>query len=89
MRAQAPAETLSVAPALPQRGDSGGRRATPKRRALDDAEQRVADGITFAPRVTERFVVAARNKQILGDVGRVGLPVTKDASLLPVVEGVA
>ena len=79
------AETLSVA----QRGDSGVRRATPKPRLLDDAEQRAADGITFAPTVTERFVVAARNKRLLVDVGRVDLPVRKDAELLAIVKRVS
>jgi len=83
--APVPAETLSVA----QRGDSGVRRATPKPRLLDDAEQRAADGITFAPTVTERFVVAARNKRLLVDVGRVDLPVRKDAELLAIVKRVS
>src|SRR5687768_6381492 len=52
----APAETVSAALLLAQRGDTGTRRATPKPRVLTDAEQRVADGIVFAPIPTERFV---------------------------------
>jgi hypothetical protein len=87
--ARAPAETLPAALPVAQRGDSGARRATPKRRVLDDAEQRAADGIVFAPTMTERFVVAARNKRLLVDVGRVDLPVRKDAELLALVKRVS
>jgi hypothetical protein len=80
----------TVAPAVVvQQGDTGSRRATPKPRALSDAEQRVADGIAFAPSVVERFVVAARNKRLLLDVGRVDLDLKQDAELLPLVRRVA
>ena len=85
----APAETVSAALLLAQRGDTGARRATPKRRTLTDAEQRVADGIVFAPSPTERFVVAARNKRLLVDVGRVDLEIRKDAELLALVRRVS
>jgi hypothetical protein len=60
------------APLVTQQGDTGEpHHATPKRPALTEAEQRVADGVVFAPRVTERFLVASRNKRLLVDVGRV------------------
>ena len=85
----APAETVSAALLLAQRGDTGTRRATPKPRVLTDAEQRVADGIVFAPIPTERFVVAARNKRLLVDVGRVDLEIKKNAELLPLVRRVS
>lgn len=85
----APAETVSAALLLAQRGDSAVRRATAKARALTDAEQRVADGIVFVPSPTERFVVAARNKRLLVDVGRVDLEIKKDAELLALVRRVS
>jgi hypothetical protein len=86
---QAPAETVSAALLLAQRADTGPRRATPKPRVLTDAEQRVADGIAFAPIPTERFVAAARNKRLLVDVGRVDLEIKKDAELLSLVRRVS
>jgi len=46
---------------------------TPKLPTLTDAEQQIADGVVFAPRVTERFLVASRKKRLLVDVGRVDL----------------
>ena len=85
----APAETVSAALLLAQRGDTIARRATPKPRPLTDTEQRVADGIVFAPSPTERFVVAARNKRLLVDVGRVDLEIRKDAALLALVRRVS
>ena len=69
--------------------DTATRRVTPKLRVLTDAEQRVADGVVFAPSITERFLVASRNKRLLVDVGRVDLDVKKDADLLPVVRRVS
>lgn len=67
-----PAEPPLVAP--PQQGDTGTpHRVTPKLPTLTDAEQRIADGVVFAPRVTERFLVASRKKRLLVDVGRVDL----------------
>ena len=86
---QVPAETVSAALLLAQRPDTAARRATPKPRALTDAEQRVADGIAFAPVPTERFVAAARNKRLLVDVGRVDLTIGKDAELLALVRRVS
>ena len=86
---QAPAETVSAALLLAQRADTVPRRATPKPRVLTDAEQRVADGIAFAPIPTERFVAAARNKRLLVDVGRVDLVIKKDATLLALVRRVS
>jgi hypothetical protein len=87
----APAANL-VAPAVAlvaQQGDSGARRVSPKPRVLTDAEQRVADGIVFAPSMVERFVVAARNKRLLLDLGRVDLETKKDAQQLGLVRRVA
>lgn len=67
-----PAEPPLVVP--PQQGDTGTpHRVTPKLPTLTDAEQRIADGVVFAPRVTERFLVASRKKRLLVDVGRVDL----------------
>ena len=74
---------------VPQQGDTGARRAAAKRRVLTEAEQRVADGIVFAPTITERFLVAARNKRLLVDVGRVDLQVKQDAELLSLVRRVS
>jgi hypothetical protein len=79
-----PATTL-----VAQQGDSGARRATPKPRVLTEAEQRVADGIVFAPSMIERFVVAARNKRLLLDLGRVDLDTKQDAQQLALVRRVA
>jgi hypothetical protein len=57
-----------------QQGDTGtAHHVTPKPPALTEAEQQIADGVVFAPRVTERFLVAARKKRLLVDVGRVDL----------------
>lgn len=86
---EAPAETVSAALLLAQRKDTATHRGTPKPRALTDAEQRVADGIAFAPIPTERFLVAARNKRLLVDVGRVDLEIKKDAELLALVRRVS
>ena len=86
---ESPAETVSAALLLAQRNDTAPRRGTPKPRPLTDAEQRVADGIAFAPIPTERFVVAARNKRLLVDVGRVDLEIKKDAELLALVRRVS
>jgi len=72
-----------------QQGDTGARRATPKPRLLTDDEQRVADGIAFAPSPIERFFVAARNKRLLVDVGRVDLETKQDARQLALVRRVA
>lgn len=72
-----------------QQGDTGARRATPKPRVLTENEQRVADGIVFAPSRIERFVVAARNKRLLLDLGRVDLETKQDAQQLAIVRRVA
>ena len=72
-----------------QQGDSGPRRVTPKPRLLTDAEQRVADGLVFAPSMIERFVVASRNKRLLVDLGRADLETKKDAKQLALVRRVA
>ena len=65
---------VTKAPLVTQQGDTGAPHpATPKLPALTEGEQRVADGVVFAPRVTERFLVASRNKHLLVDVGRVDL----------------
>ena len=70
--------------ATPARGAS-----TPKPRLLTEAEQRVADGLVFAPSVIERFLVAARNKRLLLDVGRVDLEAKLDAQHARTVRRVA
>jgi len=72
-----------------QQGDTVVHRATPKPRLLTDDEQRVADGIAFAPSPIERFFVAARNKRLLVDVGRVDLETKQDARQLALVRRVA
>jgi len=72
-----------------QQGDSGARRVTPKPHLLTDAEQRVADGLVFAPSMIERFVVASRNKRLLVDLGRVDLETKQDAKQLALVRRVA
>lgn len=69
--------------------DTAPRQPSPKPRVLTEAEQQVADGVVFAPSITERFLVAARNKRLLVDVGRVDLDVKKDAQLLPIVRRVS
>ncbi|HEX7977722.1 MAG TPA: hypothetical protein VF461_03925 [Gemmatimonadaceae bacterium] len=62
------------APLVTQQGDTATpHHATPKLPVLTEAEQRIADGVVFAPRVTERFLVASRKKRLLVDVGRVDL----------------
>jgi hypothetical protein len=87
---------VAAAPAVPtavlvsQQGDTGATRHPVVRAPLlTDDEQRVADGIVFAPKVTERFLVAARNKRLLLDLGRVDLEVKKDPALLELVRRVA
>jgi hypothetical protein len=61
-------------PLVAQQGDTGTtHRVTPKLPALTEAEQQIADGVVFAPRMTERFLVASRKKRLLVDVGRVDL----------------
>jgi hypothetical protein len=82
-------QVAPVVSLVSQQGDTGTRHVTPKPRVLTDAEQRVADGIVFAPSMIERFVVAARNKRLLLDIGRVDLEVKKDARLLALVRRVA
>ena len=92
MTGAAPRATAPAAPIVTlvvQQGDTSARRPATKLRVLTEAEQRVADGLVFAPSVTERFVVAARNKRLLVDVGRVDLDVKQDAALLPIVRRVS
>jgi len=72
-----------------QQGDTGARHPSPKPRVLTDAEQRVADGIVFAPAMIERFVVAARAKRLLLDIGRVDLETKLDAPQLALVRRVS
>ena len=72
-----------------QQGDTGARHPTPKPRVLTDAEQRVADGIVFAPAMIERFVVAARARRLLLDIGRVDLETKLDAPQLALVRRVS
>ena len=91
-RAPASASTTGQADAaatVAQQGDTVARRATLKPRLLTEEEQRVADGIVFAPSMIERFVVAARNKRLLLDLGRVDLETKPDAQQLALVKRVA
>jgi hypothetical protein len=83
------AETAQPAVLVAQQGDSGARRVTPKPRVLTETEQRVADGIVFAPSLVERFVVASRNKRLLVDLGRVDIATKQDAQQLALVRRVA
>jgi hypothetical protein len=88
--APAVARETSSAALVAQQGDtSGAPRSSPKVRLLSDAEQRVADGLVFAPSTTARFVVAARNKRLLVDVGRVDLDVKQDPALVPLVRRIS
>jgi len=71
---QAANVTSARPPLAAQPADTGTpRHVTPKLPTLTDVEQRIADGVVFAPRVTERFLVASRKKRLLVDVGRVDL----------------
>jgi hypothetical protein len=74
------AQAANFAPApepavlVTQQGDTGtSHHVTSKLPVLTDAEQRIADGVVFAPRMTERFLVASRKKRLLVDVGRVDI----------------
>jgi len=87
--APAVAQPAAVVALVSQQGDTGTRPLVRKPRVLTDAEQQVADGIVFAPSVMERFVVAARNKRLLLDIGRVDLEVKGDAPRLALVRRVA
>jgi hypothetical protein len=78
-----------VAAFVAQQGDTGARHVTLKPRVLTDAEQRVADGIVFAPGMIERFVVASRAKRLLLDIGRIDLEAKLDAPQLALVRRVA
>jgi hypothetical protein len=77
----------NAAAIVAQQGDTSVRRV--RRRLLSEAEQRVADGIAFAPSTIERFVVASRNKRLLVDVGRVDIETKQDAQQLALVRRVA
>ena len=73
-----------------QQGDTGATRHPVVRTpVLTEEEQRVADGIVFAPKTAERFLVAARNKRLLLDVGRVDLAVKQNAEMLALVRRVS
>src|SRR5690349_3224498 len=78
-----------TSPVVPELGDTGTtHRVTPKLPVLTDAEQQIADGVVFAPRVTERFLAASRKKRLLVDVGRVDL-VKLDAEQLATLRRVS
>jgi hypothetical protein len=85
--ASAAGPATNAASNVAQQGDTAVRRA--RMRPLSEAEQRVADGIVFAPSTIERFVVAARNKRLLVDLGRVDLETKQDAQQLALVRRVA
>lgn len=88
--APAVARESSTAALVAQQGDTtGARRSTPIASVLTEAEQRVADGLVFAPSTATRFVVAARNKRLLVDVGRVDLEVKQDPELVALVRRVS
>ena len=82
-------QTVNAAPTVAQQGDTAVRRGSLKPRLLSEEEQRVADGIAFAPSIVERFLVAARNKRLLLDLGRVDLETKQDAQQLALVKRVA
>jgi hypothetical protein len=86
----APAVAMPVAN-VAQQGDTGTAHPKPFVRAplLTDEEQTVADGIVFAPKTAERFIVAARNKRLMVDVGRVDLEVKQHPELLATVRKVS
>jgi hypothetical protein len=56
---------------------------------LTDEEQRVAELIVFAPSTADRFLVAARGKRLLVDLGRVDLDVKQKPERLALVRRVA
>jgi hypothetical protein len=88
----APAAYLTSAdgPLVAQQGDTGApHRVAPKAPTLTEAEQQMADRIVFAPRNSERFLVAARNKRLLLDIGRVDVEMKKDAELLSTLRRVS
>ena len=85
--ASAATPVANAAAIVAQQGDTVVRRA--KARLLSEDEQRVADGIAFAPSRIERFVVASRNKRLLLDIGRVDLETKQDAQQLALVRRVA
>jgi hypothetical protein len=73
-----------------QQGDtSSSRRVAPRVPLLTEEEQLVADGIVFAPRTTSRFLVAARNKRLLLDLGRIDLEGKPDAERLALIRRVS
>jgi hypothetical protein len=83
-------QRASVSIAVAQQGDTIGKQPAPPRPALlDEAEQRVAEGIVFAPRTATPFLVAGRNKRLLIDIGRVDLEVKKDAELIALIRRVS
>ena len=68
------APSAATSALVTQQGDTATtHRATPKLPVLTDAEQQIADGVVFAPRMTERFLAASRKKRLLVDIGRVDL----------------
>jgi hypothetical protein len=81
-----PAQDVAL---VAQQGDTATRHVVRKPRLLTEAEQQVADGIAFTPSMFERFLVAARNKRLLLDIGRVDLEVKQDAQLRALVRHVA
>jgi len=90
--APAPTSSQATRPTalVVQQGDTGSaHRPVVRTPVLTDEEQRVADGIVFAPRTAERFLVAARNKRLLLDIGRVDLAVKQSPELLPIVKRVS
>jgi hypothetical protein len=86
----AAAPVAPSAPLVAQQGDTGNaRRAVVRTPVLTDEEQRVADGIVFAPKTAERFLVAARNKRLLLDLGRVDLEGKQTPEMLALVRKVS
>jgi hypothetical protein len=88
--AAAPTPAALVAQQGMPQGDTGTtRRPAARTPLLTEEEQRVADGIVFAPRWAERFLVAARNKRLLLDLGRVDLEVKQNPEMLALVRRVS
>jgi len=90
--ALAPTEPAHSATAalVTQQGDTAtAHRVTLKRPLLSEEEQRVADALVFAPRMTLRFLVAGRNRRLLADIGRVDLETPPDAEHIRIIRRIS
>jgi hypothetical protein len=90
--AVAPSEPAhsSTAAFVTQQGDTTTpHRVTLKRPLLSEEEQRIADALVFAPRMTLRFLVAGRNRRLLADIGRVDLENPPNAEQIRLIRRVS